>query len=168
MTLPEPITYTRWTSPLGPMRLAASPQGLLGAWFDGDRHGPADWLTAHWQYEDGHTLLDEAAGQLQAYFQQSLRTFDLPLDLRLGTGFQQRAWQALLDIGYGATITYGTLASRLDNPAAARAAGAAIGRNPLSIVVPCHRVLGSNGALTGYAGGLERKVALLRLEGALI
>ncbi len=74
----------------------------------------------------------------------------------------------MLDIGYGATITYGTLASRLDNPAAARAAGAAIGRNPLSIVVPCHRVLGANGALTGYAGGLERKIALLRLEGALI
>ncbi|MFP5467282.1 MAG: methylated-DNA--[protein]-cysteine S-methyltransferase [Gammaproteobacteria bacterium] len=168
MTLHESIAFTRWDSPLGPMRLAASPQGLLGAWFDGDRHGPAAWLTTCWQRVNGNPLLDEAARQLQAYFDQTLRNFELPLDLRLGTGFQQRAWQALLGIDYGATITYGTLAARLDNPAAARAAGAAIGRNPLSIIVPCHRVLGASGALTGYAGGLERKVALLRLEGALI
>ncbi|HMN94835.1 MAG TPA: methylated-DNA--[protein]-cysteine S-methyltransferase, partial [Hydrogenophaga sp.] len=88
--------------------------------------------------------------------------------LRLGTPFQQQAWQALLTIGPGETISYAELARRMGRPQAARAAGAAIGRNPLSIIVPCHRVVGSNGSLTGYAGGLERKRALLQLEGAWI
>jgi methylated-DNA-[protein]-cysteine S-methyltransferase len=89
--------------------------------------------------------------------------FDLPLDL-LGTPFQRKVWQALLGIACGATLRYGDIAVRVGVPSAARAVGAAVGRNPLSIVVPCHRVLGSGGALTGYAGGLERKVALLELE----
>lgn len=162
------VACTTWHSPLGPMRLAASAEGLMGAWFDGDRHGPAAWLSTSWQQTDRHPVLTEAMSQLQAYFDQRSRRFELPLDLSLGTAFQQRAWKALQDIAYGKTITYGTLATRLGNPSAARAAGAAIGRNPLSVIVPCHRVLGSGGALTGYAGGLDRKIGLLKLEGVLI
>ncbi|MEZ5646643.1 MAG: methylated-DNA--[protein]-cysteine S-methyltransferase [Burkholderiaceae bacterium] len=155
-----------WTSPLGPMRLAASPQGLLGAWFEDDRHGPDARRADSWAQDDDHPLLQAASEQLNAYFQGRRQVFDLPLDLSLGTAFQQLAWETLGTIGFGHTITYGDLASRMRRPSASRAAGAAIGRNPLSIIVPCHRVIGSNGTLTGYAGGLERKESLLRLEGA--
>jgi methylated-DNA-[protein]-cysteine S-methyltransferase len=103
--------------------------------------------------------------QLQDYFAGHRTVFDLPLDLSRGTAFQQSVWQALLNIGAGTHQSYGQLAARLSKPQAVRAVGAAVGRNPVSIIVPCHRVLGSTGQLTGYAGGLERKRALLQLEG---
>ena len=105
------------------------------------------------------------AAQVQAYFQGQLQAFDVPLDLSVGTAFQQAVWQALRQIPYGKTSSYLALASAMGKPSATRAVGAAVGRNPVSIIVPCHRVLGSTGRLTGYAGGLWRKQALLQLEG---
>ncbi|MBV7540450.1 methylated-DNA--[protein]-cysteine S-methyltransferase [Acidovorax sp. sic0104] len=156
----------RATTALGPVRLAASPEGLCGVWFEGQRHEPTHWLHGEraWAEAAGHTLLQEAAGQLQQYLQGVRDGFDLPLDLSGGTGFQQEVWRALLAIGRGGTTSYGRLSQQLGRPLAVRAVGAAVGRNPLSVVVPCHRVLGADGSLTGYAGGLERKTALLVLE----
>jgi methylated-DNA-[protein]-cysteine S-methyltransferase len=156
---------TRHESPLGTMLLAATDRGLAGAWFVGQRHGPD---SAGWREDPDHPVLREAVAQLRAYFAGERTQFDLPLDLQAGTPFQQSVWQALLSIPTGGTTSYAELARRLGRPQAARAIGAAVGRNPVSIVVPCHRVLGSGGALTGYAGGLERKTALLQLEGALM
>jgi methylated-DNA-[protein]-cysteine S-methyltransferase len=107
----------------------------------------------------------QARQQAQEYLRGERSGFDLPLDLSAGTAFQQSVWQALLRIPRGKTTSYGSLARTIGNVQAVRAVGAAVGRNPLSVAVPCHRVLGSDGGLTGYAGGLERKTALLRLEG---
>ena len=154
---------------LGPVRLAASPTGLCGIWFEGQRHEPSPQLYggAAWAEADGHPLLQAATGQLQQYLRGERGGFDLPLDLSGGTPFQQEVWQALLAIGRGATRSYGELSQHLGRPRAVRAVGAAVGRNPLSVVVPCHRVLGADGSLTGYAGGLDRKAALLALENAL-
>src|SRR5690606_5293082 len=121
-----------------------------------------------WAEQPGHPMLRQAREQLADYFDGRRASFELPLDLRLGTAFQQSVWQALLRIPRGETTSYGELSRRVGRPLAARAVGAAVGRNPMSVVVPCHRVLGAGGALTGYAGGLERKTALLRLEGALM
>jgi methylated-DNA-[protein]-cysteine S-methyltransferase len=154
-----------YESPLGRMLLAASDQGLAGVWFVGQRHGPD---SSGWREEPQHPVLREAMAQLQAYFAGERQDFDLPLDLQAGTPFQQSVWDALQRIPRGGTTSYAELARRLGRPQAARAIGAAVGRNPVSVVVPCHRVLGTGGALTGYAGGLERKTALLQLEGALM
>ena len=154
--------WTDWTSPLGPMTLAASPKGLAGVWFDGQRHGPD--RTA-WRRDPSHPVLQAAIAQLADYFAGHRLNFDLPLDLKAGTAFQQQVWQALLGIAPGATTSYGALGASIGKPTAVRAVGAAVGRNPIGIVVPCHRVLGSDGSLTGYAGGLDRKTALLKLEG---
>ncbi len=159
------LVSTRYASPLGPMLLAASDRGLAGIWFEGQRHGPQ---APAWPDAPEHPVLQQAVRQLQEYFAGSRSRFDLPLDLTHGTPFQQGVWQALLAIEPGRTTSYAELGRRLGRPQAARAVGAAVGRNPVSIVVPCHRVLGTAGALTGYAGGLERKSALLRLEGALM
>ena len=153
---------TRIDTPLGAMLLAASPDGLVGLWFDGQRHQPA---SVGWQQDAGHPLLRQAAEQLLAYFAGTRQRFELPLDWRAGTPFQQAVWQALTEIDFGQTLSYGELGQRLGRPDAARAVAGAVGHNPLSVVVPCHRVLGADGALTGYAGGLARKAALLRLEG---
>ena len=155
---------THFDSPLGRMLVAATDDGVAGIWFVGQKHGPD---SSGWREDPTHPMLQEAIAQLRAYFDGSRTHFTLPLDLRHGTSFQQSVWQALLAIPAGATSTYAELGRRLGRPQAARAVGAAVGRNPVSIVVPCHRVLGTGGALTGYAGGIERKVALLRLEGAL-
>jgi len=106
----------------------------------------------------------EAATQLREYFAGERQDFDLPLSFAAGTAFQQQVWKALCDIPYGETITYGELAARIGQPTASRAVGLANGRNPLGIIVPCHRVVGANGTLTGYGGGLERKQQLLDLE----
>ena len=149
-----------WISPLGPMTLAAHDTALTGIWFDGQRHQPA-LETKHAQTQP---ILCEAIAQLEQYFGGTRKQFDLPLDFSGGTAFQQDVWRALLDIAPGTTVSYGTISQRVGRPAAVRAVGAAVGRNPLGIVVPCHRVVGSNGALTGYAGGLDRKIALLQLE----
>jgi len=149
-------------SPLGPITLAASAQGLAGAWFEGDLHRPD---TSAWPAAPGHPLLQRAQQQFAAYFAGQSRGFDLPLDLSCGTDFQQAVWRALLALPFGSHTSYGALSARLGKPKAMRAVGAAVGRNPLIIVVPCHRVLGAHGALTGFAAGLPRKVALLQLEG---
>jgi methylated-DNA-[protein]-cysteine S-methyltransferase len=154
-----------YESPLGRMLLAATARGLAGVWFVGQRHGPDP---SGWREDPGHPVLRAAVAQLAAYFAGERTDFDLPLDLQDGTSFQQDVWAALRSIPPGGTTSYAELARRLGRPQAARAIGAAVGRNPVSIVVPCHRVLGTGGSLTGYAGGLERKSALLRLEGALM
>lgn len=162
---------TAWThcltdTPLGAMRLACSPAGLCGAWFvDEQKHAPPSDRFLPENHCPEHPLLQAAAHQLQAYFNERLQTFDLPLDLSAGTAFQQAVWHALLGIAQGKTNSYLTLATALGKPSATRAVGAAVGRNPISLIVPCHRVLGSGGQLTGYAGGLWRKQALLKLEG---
>ncbi len=154
-------------SPLGPITLAATAQGLCGVWFEGQRHGPSDAQVQSWHVDDAHPVLQAAALQLHAFFAGQVQQFELPLDLSAGTPFQQAVWRALLAIPLGQTQSYGDLAKQLLKPTAVRAVGSAVGRNPLSIVVPCHRILGANGQLTGYAGGLWRKQALLQLEGHL-
>ncbi|HEX7890854.1 MAG TPA: methylated-DNA--[protein]-cysteine S-methyltransferase [Ramlibacter sp.] len=164
MKTQDPRVCAHYESPLGEMLLAATDRGVCGVWFVGQRHGPD---ASGWRENPHHPVLVEAIAQLRAYFAGERTQFDLPLDLQHGTAFQQSVWQALLAIPPGGTTSYAELGRRLGKPEAARAVGAAVGRNPVSIVVPCHRVLGTGGALTGYAGGLERKTALLRLEGAL-
>jgi methylated-DNA-[protein]-cysteine S-methyltransferase len=157
---------TTVATPLGEMRLAASPAGLTGAWFvTGQRHLPPDDQIASWPLAPDHPWLLAACEQLSAYFRSDRQVFELPLDLTSGTPFQQSVWRALLGISSGHTLSYGDVAQRIDRPDAVRAVGTAIGRNPLSIIIPCHRVFGASGALTGYAGGLDRKAALLKLEG---
>jgi methylated-DNA-[protein]-cysteine S-methyltransferase len=158
------IVQTRYESPLGPMIVAATGSGLAGLWFEGQRHLPD---SSAWPVQPRHPVLRQTITQLEEYFGGSRTSFDLPLDLKGGTAFQQSVWQALLAIPRGGTTSYGVLSQRIGQPAAMRAVGAAVGRNPLSIIVPCHRVLGADGSLTGYAGGLQRKSALLQLEGAL-
>lgn len=161
-TPPPPLNAcSHFDSPLGPMTLAASRQGLCGVWFDGQKHQPD---TSAWPRDASHPVLMQTQAQLAAYFSGQRSVFDVPLDLGQGTEFQQGVWSALLEIAPGATTTYSGLARRLARPLAVRAVAAAIGRNPISIIVPCHRVLGAGGALTGYAGGLDRKAALLQLE----
>lgn len=147
-------------TPLGPMLIARTAAGLAGLWFDGQRHHPGP-LDVPVRPDD--PLLRRAAEGLQRYFAGASVAFDLPLDLH-GTPFQQSVWRALLQIPAGATSSYGAIARGLGTPQAVRAVGAAVGRNPLSVIVPCHRVLGQDGSLTGYAGGLPRKQALLALE----
>ena len=153
----------RTSTRLGPVLLAASNKGLAGLWFEGQQHMPD---TSAWR-EQAHPLLEQAAQQLDDYLAGRRTLFDVPLAPAWGTNFQQSVWRALQGIAYGQTTTYGELAKHLGQPQAARAIGAAVGRNPWSVIVPCHRVLGANGALTGYAGGLERKRALLALEGVV-
>lgn len=165
MQFPRDTVQSRTATPMGDVRLAASARGLVGLWFDGQRHQPTELDgPGAWPTRDDHPVLQEAARQVQAYLRGERTQFDLPLDLSGGTPFQQAVWQALLAIPRGRTTSYGAIAHELGNPAAVRAVGAAVGRNPISVAVPCHRVLGSGGALTGYAGGLPRKTALLRLE----
>lgn len=158
------LSCTSFTSPLGPMLLAASEAGLAGVWFDQQRHMPD---STGWLHDAQHPVLNRAALQLSEYFAGTRPQFDLPLDWSQGTQFQQAVWRALLSIPRGLTTSYGALSLRCGHATAIRAVGSAIGRNPFTIVVPCHRVLGKDGSLTGYAGGLERKAALLQLEGVL-
>jgi methylated-DNA-[protein]-cysteine S-methyltransferase len=154
----------RYASPLGTMIVAATDDGLAGLWFEGQRHLPD---SSGWPHAPAHPVLVQAIAQLDDYFAGRRTQFDLPLDLHGGTPFQQSVWRALLAIPAGGTTSYGALSESMGRPSAVRAVGAAVGRNPVSIVVPCHRVLGRDGSLTGYAGGLERKSALLELERAI-
>ncbi|MBK7613999.1 MAG: methylated-DNA--[protein]-cysteine S-methyltransferase [Vitreoscilla sp.] len=157
------VAQTRFDTPLGPVTAAATARGLGGVWFDGQAHHPGP-LSAPEQ--PGQRWLAQASDELSAYWLDGHTAhFCVPLDAG-GTAFQQAVWQALRTIPAGHTDRYGEIAARLGRPAAARAVGAAVGRNPVSIIVPCHRVLGRQGALTGYAGGLDRKRDLLRREGA--
>ncbi|MES2944162.1 MAG: methylated-DNA--[protein]-cysteine S-methyltransferase [Pseudomonadota bacterium] len=168
MKFSSPLVQTTFQSPLGQMTIAATDRGLAGLWFDGQRHLPPELIgPAVWPSAPDHPVLKQTSQQLSEYFAGQRSFFELPLDLSYGTPFQQSVWQALLGINQGDTASYGEISSRIGKPAAVRAVGAAVGRNPVSVIVPCHRVLGAKGALTGYAGGLDKKTALLRLEGVL-
>jgi methylated-DNA-[protein]-cysteine S-methyltransferase len=158
-----PLTHTTVETPIGELLLIADPEGtaLREIRFDAT-DVPADSRASH----DG--VLAEAARQLRGYAAGLRTTFDLPLRPALGGAFERRVWALLAEIPYGTTTTYGALATRLNAPGSARAVGAANGRNPLPIVVPCHRVIGAGGTLTGYAGGLDHKRTLLVHEGALL
>jgi len=151
------MRYSTLTTPIGELLLIAADDGALTGVHLPGRHGDTTGA------ERDDAALAPARAQLTQYFAGERTGFDLPLR-PAGGPFQQRVWEALLDIPYGETASYGELARRLGAPGAARAVGAANGRNPIAIVVPCHRVIGASGALTGYAGGLERKRALLDLE----
>ena len=161
MKLPPELVAARHASPLGSILLAATGRGLAGLWFEGQRYHPD---AGRWPMQPDHPVLTVARKQLDEYFAGRRTAFDLPLDLQGGTPFQRSVWQALLGIPAGQRTSYAILSQRIGKPAAVRAVGAAVGRNPVSIVVPCHRVVGTDGSLTGYAGGLDRKTALLQLE----
>jgi methylated-DNA-[protein]-cysteine S-methyltransferase len=151
--------HTTADSPVGPLRLVATDGVLSGLYMADQRHRPDDVTFGH---EDGGPFA-EVIDQLAAYFAGERTGFDLPLRLE-GTDFQRRVWAGLREIPYGETWSYGQLAAHVGSPGASRAVGLANGRNPVAIVVPCHRVVGADGKLTGYGGGLERKQVLLDLE----
>jgi methylated-DNA-[protein]-cysteine S-methyltransferase len=154
-------TYCTIDSPLGEMLLVADAAELAGVYFSGQKYHPT--IGQGWR-EDAHVpVLCAAKAELGEYFAGAREAFDLPLATR-GTSFQREVWRAIATIPWGDVATYTDIATRAGRPGSARAAGAATGRNPWSIVVPCHRVVGADGTLTGYAGGLDRKRALLALE----
>ncbi|MFK0291163.1 methylated-DNA--[protein]-cysteine S-methyltransferase [Streptomyces sp. NPDC090442] len=158
-----PITHTVLDdTPVGPLTLVADGTALSGLYMTDQRHRPPQ-ETFGTPADPTEPPFAETIAQLRAYFRGELTTFDLPLALH-GTLFQRRVWAALCAIPYGRTVSYGQLAERLGNPTASRAVGLANGRNPIGIVVPCHRVVGANGSLTGYGGGLDRKRRLLAFE----
>ena len=153
--------FTEMKSPLGTLLLTAENGSLIGVHFPGQKHDRP--RQPHWQRADDEPVLAQARTQLAEYFAGRRTRFDLPLAAR-GTSFQQAVWRALLAVPFGGTSTYGAIAAAIRKPSAVRAVGSAIGANPIGIVVPCHRVIGRDGSLTGYAGGLERKAKLLALE----
>jgi methylated-DNA-[protein]-cysteine S-methyltransferase len=150
-------------TPLGPLTALAGEAGLMGLWFDLQLHEPGPLAAPH---DTSQRWIGQARAELAEYFAGRRRTFDVPLAPQ-GTPFQESVWRRLLAIGFGETASYGRIAGDIGRPLAARAVGAAVGRNPVSILVPCHRVIGEDGSLTGYAAGLPRKEALLTLEGSL-
>jgi methylated-DNA-[protein]-cysteine S-methyltransferase len=167
-TMDATTVYDTMPSPVGELTLVADDAGLTGVYFEQHRHGRRagpGWRQAATWPGPAATVLAEARRQLDEYLAGRRDRFALPLAPR-GTPFQQRVWAALLDIAPGETISYGELARRVGSPAAVRAVGGANARNPLSIVVPCHRVVGADGALTGFGGGVERKRWLLAHERA--
>ncbi|MER6993770.1 methylated-DNA--[protein]-cysteine S-methyltransferase [Saccharopolyspora hirsuta] len=146
-------------SPVGPLTLVAVGGALTGVYMEKQRHRPPEEEFGELDAAPFGAVIE----QLAEYFAGRLTEFELPLDL-VGTPFQQRVWTALREIPYGETVSYGELAERIGRPSASRAVGLANGKNPISIIVPCHRVVGSNGDLTGYGGGIERKRSLLDFE----
>jgi methylated-DNA-[protein]-cysteine S-methyltransferase len=157
--------YKTMKSPIGGLTLIAGPKELLAILWKNETPGHAGYGTP--EKNDRHPVLVKTEKQLQEYFTGKRKTFRLPLpDAAAGTEFQNRVWKALRDIPYGETISYGELARRIGSPQACRAVGAACGRNPISIITPCHRVIGKSGDLVGFGGGLHRKEQLLRLEQA--
>ncbi len=163
MLLPRKIYYSRMQSPVGGLLLAATEKGLCRVQFDPQ----FPHVSANELWIESREQLRSCEEQLNAYFCGDLRDFSLPLDLR-GTPFQIRCWEALQQIPCGSTWTYGQLAQAVGTPRAFRAVGQANHHNPVAIIVPCHRVIGANGTLTGYGGGLCIKEALLRLEAGQI
>jgi methylated-DNA-[protein]-cysteine S-methyltransferase len=153
--------YDFYASPQGQMLLVADDAALCGVYFDRQKYLPQ--VATQWRRDARHATLRQAQRELAEYFGGERKQFELALAPE-GTPFQRAVWKAISGVGFGETITYGELALRSGCPGSARAAGAATGRNPIGIVVPCHRIVGSNGSLTGYAGGLDRKRALLALE----
>jgi len=162
-------TFARFPSPIGELVLTASETALKGVFFPIRRNRSAP--EAGWVEDDGRgpagALLARVRRQLTEYFEATRTSFDLPLDAA-GSAFERRVWDLLRTVPYGATTSYGELARRLGDPRATRAVGAANGKNPIPIIVPCHRVVGARGELTGFGGGLDRKRWLLEHEGALL
>jgi methylated-DNA-[protein]-cysteine S-methyltransferase len=164
------IVATTMDSPVGPLLLRSDGLALTGL-FMTDHRGMADHhggptAQADWRHDDQAAPFPETKRQLAAYFAGERRTFDLPLKMA-GTPFQRQVWAELGRIPFGETLSYGELAKRLGNPNGSRAVGLANGRNPIAIIVPCHRVIGSTGKLVGYGGGLARKQALLAFEASV-
>ncbi len=153
------VLYTTFESPVGPLLLAGDARALRGVSFDTGKHATSPQPG----WKQSRAAFAEVIRQLQAYFRGELKKFDLPLAME-GTDFQLRVWNALRAIPYGETISYAQLAERIGNPKAVRAVGLANGSNPIPIIVPCHRVIGSDGSLTGFGGGLATKNMLLELE----
>jgi len=164
-----PDTFARFPSPIGELVLTASDTALKGVFFPVRRNRSAP--EAGWVEDDGRgpagALLARVRRQLTEYFEGTRTSFDLPL-AAAGSAFERRVWDLLRTIPHGATTSYGELARRLGDPRATRAVGAANGKNPIPIIVPCHRVVGARGELTGFGGGLDRKRWLLEHEGALL
>jgi methylated-DNA-[protein]-cysteine S-methyltransferase len=156
--------YDTYASPHGQMLLVATDKGLAGLYFTGQKYFPKK--DKAWKRAPDHAPLKQAKRELAEYFAGKRNRFAIALDPQ-GTPFQRKVWKAIAKVAFGKTITYAQLAKRAGAAGSFRAAGAATGRNPLSVIVPCHRIRGSDGSLTGYAGGLPRKRALLALEGAL-
>ncbi len=161
--LPRETVWEDVASPLGPLTILASDDGVHAITFEGTQ---TEQVKTNLPRATNHPIIDTAFKQLSMYFEGTLKTFDLPLDPR-GTDFQKRVWNLLLEISFGETRTYGDLARALGNAGASQAVGAANGKNPVAIVVPCHRVIGASGHLTGYAGGMEKKKFLLTHEGVI-
>jgi len=153
------VYYTTFDSPVGPLLLAGDSNALRRVNFESSKHSAVPQP----EWKQNRTAFAEVIRQLQAYFRGELRVFDVPLAME-GTEFQLRVWNALRAIPYGETISYAQLAERIGNPKAVRAVGLANGSNPIPIIVPCHRVIGSDGSLTGFGGGLSTKKILLNLE----
>jgi methylated-DNA-[protein]-cysteine S-methyltransferase len=154
------LAYDQFETPQGTLLVTATDKGLAGVYFKGQKHLPKK---REWRRDARHPVLRQARRELLEYFAGKRKRFDVALDPH-GTPFQRSVWRSIAKVAFGRTITYGELAQRAGHPGSARAAGAATGRNPLGIIVPCHRIVGANGSLTGYAGGLARKRALLELE----
>ena len=155
------LVYMYMDSPVGALKLVAHDQALVAVMWDNEDHKRV--RLAELVEDRQHPMLHKVKQQLQEYFAGQRQQFDLPLDFQ-GTAFQQQVWQALLNIPYGETRSYKEIAVQLGNAKAVRAVGAANGKNPISIIAPCHRVIGSSGALVGFAGGLDKKQILLSLE----
>ena len=153
--------YDTFESPQGDMLLLANDTALEGVFFESQKHHPK--RQADWRQDPKHKVLRQARRELEEYFAGRRKRFQVALEPG-GTEFQRSVWKAISTVAFGETITYAELAERAGHPGSARAAGAATGRNPIGIIVPCHRIMGSDGELTGYAGGLDRKRALLELE----
>lgn len=157
----------QWQSPLGGILLAADEEGLTGLWFEGAKYFGAGLPAKRVERETD--ALKEAKRWLEVYFAGRRPDFTPPLH-PAGSGFRQEVWRLLLEIPYGETVSYGDISRRIakesGRPAAAQAVGGAVGHNPISLIIPCHRVVGADGSLTGYAGGIDRKLRLLQLEGA--
>lgn len=154
--------YDTYESPHGRMLLVATENGVCGVYFNGQKYFPEK--DKEWKRDANHATLKQAKRELTEYFTGRRTRFEVALD-PAGTPFQRSVWKAISKVRFGETISYGELARRAGHPGSPRAAGAATGRNPVSIIVPCHRIKGADGSLTGYAGGLVRKRALLALEG---
>ena len=153
--------FSTFASPVGPLLLMSDGTSLTGLHTDNDKHRPA--IQSDWIRDEAAVPFAEVNAQLRAYFEGRLTEFDLPLAPQ-GTSFQMTVWRELRNIPFGETISYAELARRIGRPTASRAVGHSNARNPISIIVPCHRVIGADHSLTGYAGGLDRKRALLALE----
>jgi len=153
--------YDFYESPQGQMLLVAADEGLSGVYFDGQKYLPT--VASQWRRDAQYATLRQAKRELGEYFAGERKRFEVALAPE-GTPFQCSVWKAISTVSFGQTITYAELARRAGHPGSARAAGAATGRNPIGVIVPCHRIVGADGSLTGYAGGLEVKRALLALE----